>query len=170
MVDALEMPSQHLSSNPMLEQALNITEAAVLVYDVKDAGSLTLAKGLAEFIRDSIGGRREYGLMLVGNKSDADDEERAVPWAEGSKTAGSFRIPSSGTQFMEVSAKTGENVGRVFIELGRDVLKIKRMNQQRKELAEKAKSQIASTVSRRRRGFWKTLAHPFAKRGVVSPS
>ncbi|KAL1844681.1 hypothetical protein VTK73DRAFT_2042 [Phialemonium thermophilum] len=32
-IDALEMPSQHLSSNPMLEQALNITEAAMLVYD-----------------------------------------------------------------------------------------------------------------------------------------
>ncbi|KAH8881542.1 P-loop containing nucleoside triphosphate hydrolase protein [Thozetella sp. PMI_491] len=170
MVDALEMPSQHLSSNPMLEQALNITEAAVLVYDVRDAETLKLAKGIAEFMQDSVSGRREYGLMLVGNKSDADDEEREVPWAEGSKAASTFMVPSSGTQFIEVSAKTGDNIDRIFIELGKDVLKIKRLNQQRREQVEKAKAQIVAPISKRRLGFWKTLATPFFKRGVASPS
>lgn len=172
MVDALEMPSQHLSSNPMLEQALNITEAAVLVYDVKDAESLQLARGIAEFVRDTVGaGGREYGLALVGNKSDADDEERAVPWAEGSRVAGLLKVPSSGTQFVEVSAKTGENVERVFAELGRDVLKIKWLNQQRREQAERLRVQKAAPAAHKRRlGFWKTLTTPFFRRGVASES
>lgn len=99
LIDALEMPSKQLSSNPMLEQALAITEAAVLVYDVRDPESLTLTKGLAEFVRDYVAGAgawRDYGLMLVGNKSDVDDEERQVSWAEGSKVAAGFRLPSGG--------------------------------------------------------------------------
>lgn len=36
----------------MLEQALNITEAGVLVYDVCDPKSLQLIMGIAEFVRD----------------------------------------------------------------------------------------------------------------------
>ncbi|KAK4113946.1 hypothetical protein N656DRAFT_608115 [Canariomyces notabilis] len=52
MVDALEMPSKQLVSNPMIEQALAITEAAVLVYDVCDAASFRLAQNLAEFMRE----------------------------------------------------------------------------------------------------------------------
>jgi len=55
MIDALEMPSQHLSSDPMLAQALAITEAAVLVYDVGDPKSLQLAVGIAEFVSECLG-------------------------------------------------------------------------------------------------------------------
>ncbi|KAM7204115.1 hypothetical protein V8F33_001750 [Rhypophila sp. PSN 637] len=131
IVDALELPSQHLPSDPMLEQALNLTEAGVLVYDVADAKSLQLVLGIAEFVREyldrqngidnpgagSSGNgyyprRREFPLILVGNKSDisaepqADDagpnneaqtdekettamtgSKREVPCAEGSKAA-----------------------------------------------------------------------------------
>jgi GTPase SAR1 family protein len=46
------MPSKHLLSNPMLAQALSITEAAVLVYSVRDEASFRLAQGLAEFMRE----------------------------------------------------------------------------------------------------------------------
>lgn len=52
VVDALEMPSKHLASDPMLEQALNITEAGVLVYDVSDPKSLQLVIGIAEFVKE----------------------------------------------------------------------------------------------------------------------
>ncbi|KAH6631031.1 hypothetical protein B0J18DRAFT_455135 [Chaetomium sp. MPI-SDFR-AT-0129] len=52
IIDALEMPSHHLLSNPMLAQALSITEAAVLLYSVRDEASLRLATGLAEFMRE----------------------------------------------------------------------------------------------------------------------
>lgn len=46
------MPSKHLLSNPLLAQALSITEAAVLVYSVRDEASFRLAQGLAEFMRE----------------------------------------------------------------------------------------------------------------------
>ncbi|KAG7288616.1 hypothetical protein NEMBOFW57_004970 [Staphylotrichum longicolle] len=52
LIDALEMPSKHLLSNPLLAQALSITEAAVLVYSVRDEASFRLAQGLAEFMRE----------------------------------------------------------------------------------------------------------------------
>ncbi|KAK4104172.1 hypothetical protein N658DRAFT_444058 [Parathielavia hyrcaniae] len=51
MIDALELPSKHLLSNPMLAQALSTTEAAVLVYSVRDEASFRLAQGLAKFRR-----------------------------------------------------------------------------------------------------------------------
>ncbi|KAK4122448.1 hypothetical protein N657DRAFT_657263 [Parathielavia appendiculata] len=52
MIDTLELPSKHLHSNPMLAQALSITEAAVLVYSVRDDASFRLAQGLAEFMHE----------------------------------------------------------------------------------------------------------------------
>jgi GTPase SAR1 family protein len=167
------MPSKQVSSNPMLEQALAITEAAVLVYDVRDPESLTLTKGLAEFVRDYIAGAgsgREYGLMLVGNKSDVDDEERHVSWSEGSKVAAGFKLPSgSSCAFVEVSAKTGDNVDKVFPSLAREVMKLKRLNQQRREQAERlARSaqvqKTAPVLPVKRRGLWKSLTTPFFKR------
>ncbi|KAK3945916.1 P-loop containing nucleoside triphosphate hydrolase protein [Diplogelasinospora grovesii] len=199
MIDALEMPSKHLSSNPMLEQALNITEAAVLVYDVTDEHSLKLAKGIAEFVKDTFyaptgagsNSGREYGLVLVGNKSDAEDDDfdRAVSWSEGSKAAAAASFKSSsaagpgpgGCQFIEVSARTGENVNSIFPTIGREVLRLKRLNQQRREemervlmmrrLQQRQGSTSATTtlssggvVKKRGGGLWKTLTNPFMKR------
>ena len=174
MIDALEMPSKHLSSNPMLEQALNITEGAVLVYDVADAGSLTLAKGLAEFVRDTVGSR-EYVLMLVGNKSDVDDEDRAVSWSQASKTAAALKLTGSTCSFMEVSAKTGENVANVFPVLGKEVLRLKWLGQQRVEQdraekilkqgrLEKKSRQNGPVPLKRKMGLWKSLTTPFFRR------
>lgn len=168
MIDALEMPSKHLTSNAMLEQALNITEAAVLVYDVANPESLTLAKGLAEFVRDSIGSR-DYALMLVGNKSDVDDEDRAVSWALASKTAAGLKLPSSTCAFTEVSAKTGENVGNVFPLLGKEVLRLKWLGQQRFEQDRMAKmlsqgKKAPTLPGKRKMGLWKSLTTPFFRR------
>jgi GTPase SAR1 family protein len=93
LIDALEMPTAHLPSNPLLAQALSITEAAVLVYSVRDPASLQLARGLAEFMREhfalqptvtspgspgprpgSVDRGRAYPIVLVGNKRDGDDD------------------------------------------------------------------------------------------------
>lgn len=177
VVDALEMPSKHLLSNPMLEQALHITEAAVLVYDVGDPASLRLVEGIAEFMRDSIGMAREYGLMLVGNKSDVDDEERQVSWAAGSKAAAAIRPPGnpqvvsgSGCGFVEVSAKTGDNVDKIFPQVGRDILKLKKLNQQRREQAERLarerqeQRQTGTAPMRKKAGLWRMISTPFFRR------
>lgn len=53
-VDALELPVEHLSSPEHLSQALAITDAAVLVYDITDPASLTYLKSLANNIYSSI--------------------------------------------------------------------------------------------------------------------
>ncbi|KAL2115750.1 hypothetical protein VTJ04DRAFT_10005 [Mycothermus thermophilus] len=52
IIDALEMPSKNLHSNPLLAQALSITEGAALLFSVRDESSLRLAQGLAEFMRE----------------------------------------------------------------------------------------------------------------------
>jgi len=77
-IDALEMPSDHLHTggnddnddDPMLAHALAITEAAILVYDVRDPPSLQRALAIAALVRDTVMPTREYALVLVGNKRD----------------------------------------------------------------------------------------------------
>lgn len=136
-MDILEMPSQHLvlgaeetgkgeaqkkknnegavaisapvagsssSAALMLEQALAITEAAIVVYDVRDATSFRNAWSLYELLR----WRRQFALLLVGCKSDADDSERCVAW---------------NGPFLEASAKTGDNVSELFACIGREILR-----------------------------------------------
>lgn len=53
-IDALELPAEHLASPEHLEQALAITEAAVLVYDITDSSSLTYLKSLGGTIHDAL--------------------------------------------------------------------------------------------------------------------
>ncbi|KAL1835564.1 hypothetical protein VTJ49DRAFT_6454 [Mycothermus thermophilus] len=93
MLNALEMPSKNLHSNPLLAQALSITEGAALLFSVRDEASLRLAQGLAEFMREhfappdaaELAGSmtatatpnrhhpsrgRPYPILLVGTKAD----------------------------------------------------------------------------------------------------
>ncbi|KAK4190618.1 ras-related and estrogen-regulated growth inhibitor-like protein [Podospora australis] len=158
IIDALEFPSQHLLSNPLLEQALAITECAVLVYDVTDEASFRLCLGVAEFIRDHFSGssspsspsyqsqsqKRLYEVVLVGTKADVDNSEsesddpanrRQVSYTEGKKAAAGISMPggSEGIPFLEVSAKTGENVFEIFPTVGREILRLKKLAQTKRE-------------------------------------
>lgn len=180
----LELPTKHLPSNPLLEQAIAITEAAVLVYAVDDPASFRMCIGLAEFIRNSVGASaRGYGLLLLGNKCDVDDEDRRVRWVEGSKAAaavtsgvggprGSVGGPGLRCSFMEASAEGGENIRAIFPLLGREVLKLRWINQQRREQAERrlrlasgmVQTAPATPTAKRRLGIWKTLTTPFFRR------
>ncbi|KAK3370207.1 P-loop containing nucleoside triphosphate hydrolase protein [Podospora didyma] len=185
VVDALEMPSKHLLSNPMLEQALNITEAAVLVYDVRDPASLRLAEGIADFVNENLARTtRQYTLMLVGNKSDGSDDDsehqqqRAVSTSQGAETAAKLKIPSGGAArtctFMEVSAKTGANVDKVFPQLGREILELRRFAQQQRRreqadrtmrLLQQQQAQRTAAPLKKKLGLWKTLTSmPFRRR------
>jgi GTPase SAR1 family protein len=159
------MPSKHLWRDDVVQQAIHITEAAILVYDVKTPESLRLAQGLHDLIKETIG-TREYGLTLVGNKSDVDDEERRVPWSEGSKMASNFQVKCA---FMEVSAKSGDNIGAIFQQVGREILKLKWINQQRKEQAEDLIRLRSSPKSLpKRMGIWKRISRPFSRRGQTA--
>ncbi|KAI1865862.1 uncharacterized protein JN550_008120 [Neoarthrinium moseri] len=102
-VEALEYPSRDLLSDPQLSHAIDVTEAAVLMYDIKNRDSLQLVKGIYELVRDTVG-VSDYGLLLLGNKSDCEDDEREIPWADGSKVAAAFQAE---TTFMETSCYAG---------------------------------------------------------------
>ncbi|KAK4244925.1 ras-related and estrogen-regulated growth inhibitor-like protein [Corynascus novoguineensis] len=204
VIDALEMPSGQLPSNPALAAALGLTEAAVLVYSVRDAASLRLARGLAEFVREhfsppdsdaadanatngsSNGGggsgsaaedllrRRIYPVVLVGTKADFPPPSpspsstrrngRAVSWGEGARAARGMGTPGAdGVPFLEVSAKTGEGVDRVFELVAREVLRARRIAREKREAAERERMMLlgheaglVKTVGSegRRKKFW----------------
>ncbi|KAL2196459.1 hypothetical protein P885DRAFT_61056 [Corynascus similis CBS 632.67] len=219
VIDALEMPSGQLPSNPALAAALGLTEAAVLVYSVRDAASLRLARGLAEFVREHFsppdsdaadanatngsnnggGGsgsaaedllrRRIYPVVLVGTKADfpppsfspsssthgkgADSNNavvtarrngRAVSWGEGARAARGMGTPGADSvPFLEVSAKTGEGVDRVFELVAREVLRARRIAREKREAAERERmlllgheAGLVKTAGSegRRRKFW----------------
>ncbi len=111
VVDVLELPSKHIGSHTMLEQALTITEGAALIYDVSDPSSLTQARAVIAFVRDHVDGSRPYGLLLVGNKNDISDDERSVKPADGSDVAAASAARCA---FVEVSAKTGHGIPDLF--------------------------------------------------------
>ncbi|XXH03681.1 isocitrate lyase 1 [Hypoxylon texense] len=134
ILDALELPPEHLSSEDRFRQAVQITEAAVLVYDVQSRASFDLIQAVHHLIRDVVGETRAYGLTLVGTHSDCDDEAREVSWTEGNRLAGSFQ---PACVFLEASAKTGENIDKLFPRLGEEVLKLRWLNYQRREQAER---------------------------------
>lgn len=155
---------EHLSSPDHLTQALAITDAAALVYDITDPASLTYLKSLANSIyssthpggittaptkrsafhlpvsttrRDAGGAARNakpYHFLLVGAKRDVPDSLREVSWLEGKIAADEFFGPSgiaagASVTFMEVSARTGEQVGAIFPSLCGEVLKSRRERQ-----------------------------------------
>ncbi|KAI1416168.1 P-loop containing nucleoside triphosphate hydrolase protein [Hypoxylon sp. FL1857] len=159
ILNALELPSGHLSSEEQLKQAVQITEAAVLVYDVTSRASFGLVSDIYSRIHEMVEGARRYGLILVGNKSDCEDAEREVSWAEGYKI---------GCTFTETSAKTGENIDDVFTQLGREVLKLRWLTRQEREGIERPSTDIqqcSSDVSPSNRiARWRSWARPWFHR------
>ncbi|KAL8358525.1 hypothetical protein RB598_003006 [Gaeumannomyces tritici] len=168
--DVLELPGRHLSADVMLQNALNITEGAVLVYDVTDRTSLALAARIQHYIKDAVG-PREYGLLLVGNKSDTSGETgRVIPATDGKVVAVSFDMECG---FMEASARTGENVAAIFPAIGHEILRLRLLSREQREEAEMAamlnmKAQTGAAM-RSRRGIWKTITSPFARRRSTMP-
>eukprot|EP00009_Paramoeba_aestuarina_P003276 CAMPEP_0201516034 /NCGR_PEP_ID=MMETSP0161_2-20130828/7453_1 /ASSEMBLY_ACC=CAM_ASM_000251 /TAXON_ID=180227 /ORGANISM="Neoparamoeba aestuarina, Strain SoJaBio B1-5/56/2" /LENGTH=199 /DNA_ID=CAMNT_0047913023 /DNA_START=74 /DNA_END=673 /DNA_ORIENTATION=- len=56
----------------------------------------------------------DYSAVLVGNKVDLEEEHRQVARVEGEDLARSLGIP-----FVEVSAKTGEGVEELFLDIAK---------------------------------------------------
>ena len=83
----------------------------ILVYSVTDRESFTnLPHWLKEI--DIYSTNDDAVLLLIGNKSDAPDEQRQVNKDEGRAFA-----RDKGMLFIEASAKTAEGVGQAFDEL-----------------------------------------------------
>lgn len=164
-LNALELPSRDLSDEERLKKAVEITEAVVLVYNVKSRTSFDILQGIHDFVYEMIRETRTYGLILVGSNSDCEDEEREVSWVEGNKLARSFKM---GCTFLETSAKTGENIDKIFPQLGEEVLKLRWLHYQQKEQAEGPSSVTLQQNSEespiKRLTRWKSWARPWFQR------
>ena len=93
-----------------------------------------------------------------------------MSWAEGHRLAASFRIRCS---FLETSAKRGENVDKVFPQLGKDVLKLRWLVRQRREEEEKLAAAnadddnddgAATRLPTKRRARWRSWTRPWFHR------
>lgn len=89
-------------------------DALLLIYDVTNRASF-------ENIRDWLAQVREYAkeeveLTLVGNKVDLGQQRKVRP-EEGKQLAKAYNIP-----FIETSAKSGQNVYELFLELTKRLL------------------------------------------------
>lgn len=144
-VDALELAPSQLSEEQHLRHAVAITEAVVLVYDVRSRDSFVQVQELHQRIQEALllDERPHYGLVLVGNKADGDeygpdDGEscRVVTEAEGYELACSLSGGRSRCAFRETSAQTGENVDSLFAMLGAELLRLRQLARQRREEAE----------------------------------
>ncbi|KAJ8111368.1 hypothetical protein ONZ43_g5639 [Nemania bipapillata] len=147
VVDALELAPSQLSEGQHLRHAVAITEAVVLIYDVRSRDSFLQVQELHQRIEEALAleERHDYGLILVGNKADGDetDEEegkdeshRAVTEGEGYELACHLGGGRTRCAFRETSARTGENVDSLFVLVATELLKLRQLRQQRREEAE----------------------------------
>ena len=85
------------------------SEAFLLLYSVGDFESFEKVRVFLErvFLVKETG---DVAIVVVGHKSDLGEEDRAVDKKEGEEYVGLHE----GVLFMEVSAKTGENVSEAF--------------------------------------------------------
>nr|GAT60330.1 predicted protein [Mycena chlorophos] len=87
---------------------------ALLVYDITNRDSFTK---LSRWLADARAlGSPHLVVVLVGNKSDRDDE-REVEWAEASRWAAENDV-----HFLESSSLTGDNVEAPFLLAARSIL------------------------------------------------
>ena len=117
MLDILDTAGQEEYSS-MQDQWFRQGQGFLVVYSIvnrKSFGEVAVLRQKIERIKDS----KEIPMVLVGNKSDLEDE-REVKKEEGQQQATTFNCP-----FFETSAKDHVNVDEAFRELVREVRKQK---------------------------------------------
>lgn len=90
----------------LLSQYCKGANGAFFLYDITNSRSLEHLPDWTQIIRENAG---DIPIMLIGSKLDLD-EFRAVPRDDGILAAKKYNL----TSFVELSSKTGENVGQAF--------------------------------------------------------
>ena len=91
--------------------------AFILVYDITNKNSFTKLRGWISDAKEKI--EREYKMIVVGNKKDCKNE-RVIDY----DTLADFGKKNN-VLFLEVSAKTGEDIDKIFINLVEELVKSK---------------------------------------------
>jgi small GTP-binding protein len=88
----------------------------ILVYDITNKNSFDKLKSWMNDAKDNIEG--DYKMIVVGNKNDCKNREVGLNILEdfGKK---------NNVSFMEVSAKTGQGINKMFIKIVEELLKLK---------------------------------------------
>ncbi len=96
------------------ESYMRGTAAIVLVFDLVNFDSFTKLDYYLETARNGAG--QDVPILLVGNKSDLETEEELGQVIQQSEIDDWMRLHQI-TDFMKTSAKTGENVRKMFTKL-----------------------------------------------------
>ena len=91
--------------------------AFILVYDITNQNSFNKLRGWINDAKEKI--QREYKMIVVGNKKDCK-KERVIDY----DTLVEFGKKNN-VLFLEVSAKTGEDIDKIFINLVEELVKSK---------------------------------------------
>ncbi|RVE71740.1 hypothetical protein OJAV_G00055090 [Oryzias javanicus] len=92
------------------EQYYRKADAILAVYDITDSLSFTAVRGWMDSIKEKMS--EGTVLMLMGNKLDLSHHTREVTTAEGKRLAEQYEA-----LFYECSAKTGQNMDELMIQL-----------------------------------------------------
>jgi len=96
----------------------------LLVYDVtSDTSFINIKNWLENIVRNAV---NDVCIVIVGNKSDASMEERCITSACGKERAEEMTY-----KFYETSAKSGENVTQVFMDLALQIMQQKKSKENR---------------------------------------
>eukprot|EP01083_Nonionella_stella_P173690 599913_1 len=94
------------------------SNAFVLCYAVNQLSTFQHVKGLLDEIK-IVKEDEAFAAILVGNKCDLPDGERQVTYEMGEQFARQCTIP-----FLETSAKSGINIGKIFDIISREMIPI----------------------------------------------
>ncbi|MHA1310400.1 MAG: Rab family GTPase [Candidatus Helarchaeota archaeon] len=108
-----DIGGQNLFQN-MAKRFYGKAEAALIVYDITRRNTFDAVKEWFSRLMVNVG--HKIPMILVGNKVDLT-EQRMITKSEGEKLAQELRI-----EFLETSAKTGENIDLAFKNLGKKIL------------------------------------------------
>ena len=89
----------------------------MLVYSITEVHSLAHVRATWTALTRARDSTSNFGCIVVGNKSDLESE-RAVPLKDGERFADEIKV-----EFIETSAKTGDNILNAYRLLCEDVLK-----------------------------------------------
>ncbi|KAM3159913.1 GTP-binding protein YPT52 [Lachancea thermotolerans] len=98
--------------------------AALIVYDVTQPGSLVKAQSWVEELKNKVGDQ-DLVICLAGNKVDICDEDATA--REVQREDAQLYAQEQGLLFYETSAKTGAGVSAIFQEIGERVYQKKGM-------------------------------------------